>query len=77
MSIEPKEQLIERAVSSFRERDSNGLIRPSPAWWDLTPADREALFHRQIESRMLERALDPDGISSTTRAVLSRIRGEQ
>jgi hypothetical protein len=66
--------LIEAAVSAYRERDSRGCILPSPAWRDLAPDDRELLFREQLESRILESALDPAGLSGTVRAVLSRIR---
>jgi len=71
---EPKDLLIEEAVSAFRERNSWGRILPSPAWMDLPPADREALFERQLASSILERAIHPSGRSSTVRAVLARLR---
>jgi hypothetical protein len=70
---EPKDLLIEEAVSAFRERNSWGRILPSPAWMDLPPADREALFERQLASRILERAIHSSGRSSTVRAVLARL----
>ena len=73
MSDDSTDLILESAVSSFRERDSGGRILPSPTWWDLSPEDRDALFRSQFESRILERALDPAGISSTARAVLSRL----
>jgi hypothetical protein len=73
MTDEPKDLLIEEAVSAFRERNSWGRILPSPAWMDLPPADREALFERQIASRIVERAIDPNGRGSTVRAVLARL----
>ncbi len=74
MTDEPKDLLIEAAASAFRERNSWGRVLPSPAWMDLAPADREALFERQLASRIIERALEPNGRSSTVRAVLARIR---
>ena len=73
MTDEPKDLLIEEAVSAFRERNSWGRILPSPAWMDLPPADREALFERQLASRILERAIHPSGRSSTVRAVLAQL----
>lgn len=73
MTDEPKDLLIEEAVSAFRERNSWGRILPSPAWMDLPPADREALFERQLASRMLECAIHPSGRSSTVRAVLAHL----
>jgi hypothetical protein len=74
MTGEPNEILIEQAVSAYRERDASGRIMPSPAWWDLTPELREELFRRQLESRIIERALTPDGMSTTVRSVLDRLR---
>lgn len=73
MSDDPRELLIEQALSAFRERNAHGRILPSPAWWDLAAEDREAVFMRQIESRLTERALDAAGLSTTVRAVLERL----
>ena len=68
-----RESLIEATVSAFRERDAEGRICPSPAWWDLSPEDRDAAFERQLVARQFERAYDSDGLSATARAVLRRI----
>jgi hypothetical protein len=73
MTDEPGNLLIEEAVSAFRERNTWGRVLPSPAWMDLPPAEREALFGRQLASRIIERAIDPNGRSSTVRAVLRRL----
>ena len=73
MKDDLKDLLIEQAASAFRERDSWGRIQPSPAWWDLPPEERFVLFERQLESRLLERALDHEGLSSSVRSVLSRL----
>ncbi len=69
---EEQEVQLEAATTAFRERDVSVRIQPSPAWWDLSPEDREHLFERQMEVRLVEAALDPDGLSSTARAVLGR-----
>ncbi len=74
MSDDPNDLLIEQAVSAYRERDTSGRIMPSPARWDLPPELREALFKRQLESRIMERALTLDGMSTTVRCVLDRLR---
>ncbi len=74
MTDDPKEILIEEAVAAYRERTTSGRILPSPAWWDLNSEAREELLKRQIQSRILERAASPDGMSSTVRCVLSRLR---
>jgi hypothetical protein len=67
------EVLLEAATSAFRERDAFGRLKPSPAWADLTEAQRRTLFDRQAIARLVERAADPQGLSSTARAVLDRI----
>jgi hypothetical protein len=69
-----QEALLEAAAGAFRERDPAGRPRFHPAWWDLDEAGRHAAFARAWESRALEAALDPAGLSSTARAVLARIR---
>ena len=66
--------LIEAAAAAFRERGPDGAIRFHPAWWDLDAAGRAAAFEAAVQSRALEAALDPSGLSSTGRAVLARIR---
>jgi hypothetical protein len=67
-----RDALIEALSSAYRERDAFGRIQPAPAWWDLSPEDREEAFECQLVSRNLERVVDPDGLSSTARAVLQR-----
>ncbi len=68
------ETLISQALSAHRERDAEGRIVPNAAWLDLDDAGRDALFDAALAQRKLERALDSDGLSSTARAVLQRIR---
>ncbi len=75
MSDDPKELLVEQAASAYRERNAQGRILPSPAWWDLPAEDREILYARQMESRIVERSLDHAGLSATVRAVMGRLRG--
>jgi hypothetical protein len=77
MSDDPIEILIEEAVSAYRERTSSGRILASPAWWDLPPESRDELFRRQMQSRVMESALSPDGLSSTVRSVLNRLKSFQ
>lgn len=74
MSGKDRDLLIEASASAFRERDPAGRIVPSPAWWDLSPQDRDAAFALQLASRRLERLVDPQGQSTTARAVLARAR---
>ena len=73
MKDDPREALFEAATGAFRERDADGRVLPSPDWWDLSPEDRERLFELQAQSRLLERVLDDEGLSSTARAVLERL----
>ena len=72
-----RDSLIERVTSAFRERGPQGQIRFSPAWHDLDAAGRAEAHERALVDRQLEMALDPDGLSSTAKAVLARIRGAQ
>jgi len=74
MSDDPRDLLIEEAASAFRERNAWGRILPSPSWLDLPAEERDALFARQLESRLIEQALDPNGLSTTARAVLERLK---
>ena len=67
------EVLLEAATGAFRERDTDGRLKPSPAWADLAPAQRDELFQRQQVARLIEQAVDSAGLSSTARAVLDRI----
>ncbi len=69
------EELIEAAASAWRARDPrDGRARPHPAWLDLDAAGRQEAFDTAARARRLEAALDPDGLSTTARAVLARIR---
>ena len=74
MSDQDRDLLIEAQASAFRERDPMGRILPSPAWWDLSPQDRDAAFALLLASRRLERLVDPQGLTTTARAVLARAR---
>jgi hypothetical protein len=49
-------------------------VRSHPAWHDLDAEGRVEAHDRAATSRALESALDPEGLSSTARAVLARIR---
>ena len=69
------ELLIESVLSAHRERGPGGVIREHPAWHDLGPDGRAEAHERTRSLRMLEAALDPEGLSSTARAVLPRTLG--
>lgn len=69
-----RETLIEQVVGAFRERTVTGGIGAAPAWHDLDAADREAAFDAALVQRRLEAAADPEGLTTTAKAVLGRIR---
>jgi hypothetical protein len=74
MTPEERETLIEAAATAYRPRDGRGELGPHPAYMDLDEAGRQEAFDRATRDRQLEAALDPNGLSSTARAVLARIR---
>lgn len=75
MTDAERDVLIEAVLSAHRERDLLSELRFHPAFYDLDPAGREQAADEAMVLRRLEMALDPDGLSTTARAVLSRIGG--
>ena len=69
-----REDLIEQAAGAFRGRDPHGNILAHPAFHDLDEAGREEAFALAARLRKLEAAIDPEGLSTTARAVLARIQ---
>jgi hypothetical protein len=65
-------ELIEEATTAWRPRRGP---RPHHAWADLDATGRIAVYELTRELRRLEAALDPDGLSTTARAVLARLGG--
>ncbi|HVJ92496.1 MAG TPA: hypothetical protein VM580_21995 [Labilithrix sp.] len=68
------ELLVEEVAGAYRPRPRDTL-RYHPAWHDLGPDARARAFERARALRKLEAALDPEGLSTTARAVLARIEG--
>ena len=68
--------LIEQVAGAYRPV-SRDELRYHPAWHDLGPDARERAFERARALRALEAGLDPDGLSTTARAVLERITGRR
>ena len=66
------ELLIEQVAGAFRPPSIDEL-RYHPAWHDLSPDGRARAHDLASALRPLEAALDPDGLSTTARAVLARI----
>jgi hypothetical protein len=72
---EERRALVEQAASSWRPIAIDGTVRAHPAWHDLDEAGRREAFALATATRKLEAALDEDGLSTTAKAVLARIRG--
>lgn len=75
VSDDERAKLVEQAASAWRGRDPrDGRAMIHPAWLDLDADGRREAFAVAEEQRALEAALDPEGLSTTARAVLARIR---
>ena len=68
-----REMLIEEATTAWRPRTPDGIILEHPAWADLDPDSRGAVFDETVVARRLEKGMDDTGQSSTVRAVLGRL----
>lgn len=68
------ELLLEQVTSARRERGADGAVRGHPAWFDLDEEGRVAAFDATLELRALEQAADAEGLSTTARALLARLR---
>jgi hypothetical protein len=71
--VTDRECLIEEAAGAWRPRGP-AEIRPHPAWADLDAVGRVEVYELARALRRLEAALDAQGLSTTARAVLARIR---
>jgi hypothetical protein len=67
-----EEDLIEEVAGAWRPRPTDEL-RYHPSWHDLDAEGRRRAYDLSCAVRPLEAALDPDGLSTTARAVLARI----
>ncbi len=68
-----EDELIEQVAGAYRP-SSRDELRYHPAWHDLDEAGRAEAYERARRLRVLEAALDPAQLSTTSRAVLARIR---
>lgn len=66
------DELIEEVAGAFRPARASG-DSTLPAWHDLDEAGRRQAFELALSLRTLEAAVDPDGLSTTARAVLGKI----
>jgi hypothetical protein len=73
MNEQDREDLIEDAILAWRPRTPDGRVLEHPSWADLDTAGREAVFEETLVMRVLEAALDPDGYSTTVKAVAAAI----
>ena len=72
MTREEEDLLVEQVASAYRPASPDEL-RYHPAWHDLPAAARERAFDLTRSLRPLEAALDPEGLSTTARAVLQKL----
>ncbi|HEU4534889.1 MAG TPA: hypothetical protein VFS00_12255 [Polyangiaceae bacterium] len=72
----PDDTLIEAVAGAYRPPGPRA-VRAHPNWYDLDEAGRRAAFERASALRRLEAALDPEGLSTTARAILRKVRGER
>jgi hypothetical protein len=70
------EQLIEAATTAWRPRGPSGQVRAHPAWADLDATGRVAVYEATRLLRQLEATRAVDGLSTTAKRVLARLRGE-
>ncbi len=68
-----EELLLEQVTSAHRRRRSDGSVQSHPAWHDLDDAGRRDAFEQTLLQRQLEAAMDPEGLSTTARALLHRL----
>jgi hypothetical protein len=71
---EEREALVAAVTSAHRERGPHGELRAHRAFYDLDEAGRVEAFEETLRVRSIEAAADPEGLSSTARALLARIR---
>ena len=75
MTPEERESLIAAVTTAHRQRGARGEIQSHRAFHDLDEAGRAEAFDETLRARKIEAATDGRGLSTTARAVLSRIRG--
>ena len=73
MTAEEQELLIEQVAGAWRPEGDDEL-HYHKAWHDLDAAGRARAYELARALRPLEAALDPEGLSTTARAVLAKIR---
>ena len=75
MTPAEREALIEAVTTAHRTIDPfTRMVRGHEAFHDLDEEARRIAYERTLATRVIERALDPRGLSTTARAVLVRLR---
>jgi hypothetical protein len=75
MTPAEREALIEAVTTAHRTIDPfTRMVRGHEAFHDLDEDGRRVAYERTLATRAIERALDPQGLSTTARAVLARLR---
>jgi hypothetical protein len=72
MTREEEDLLVEQVAGAYRPPSLEEL-RYHPAWHDLDAAARRRAFDLTQALRPLEAALDPEGLSTTARAVMQKL----
>ena len=75
MTEDERSAAIEAVCTAHRPTDARGEIHFHPTWHDLDVGTRVEAATVAAAQRRLEALLDPDGLSTTARAVLRRISG--
>ncbi len=73
MTPEEQQLLIEQVAGAYRP-EAGDELQYHKAWHDLDADGRRRAFELARSLRALEAALDPDGLSTTARAVLARLQ---
>ncbi len=74
MTPQERDALVEAVTTAFRPRDAiSGAIRAHDAWHDLDAEGRAEAYEETLRARKIEAALDPEGLSTTARAILARL----
>ncbi len=76
MTAEEEDLLVEQVAGAHRPAGPGAgtELQYHKAWHDLDAAARVRAFDLAAALRPLEAALDDDGLSTTARAVLARLR---
>jgi hypothetical protein len=72
--VDVNHKLVSAASSAHRGRDAEGRLIPDASWMDLDEDGRREAFEATLKLRRVEAALDAEGLSSTAKSVLQKIR---